>query len=143
MHFYIYCFLLVFKIIFYFYLLQAISPVLITDYVALLYLVFGRSREHLPAGTSTLSLEILTDLAASVLITCSSDFFSSPFHPIINRLDTTGFSNQLTSYSIYFCFVNYFSQYVHLIFFQYFLFFNASALFVWCICHNRAYCCLV
>jgi hypothetical protein len=34
--------------------------------------------------------------------------FSSSFHPLINKLDTAGFSDLLGSYSIYFCFANYF-----------------------------------
>ena len=35
-------------------------------------------------------------------------FSSSSFHPLINRLETGGFPDLLASYSIYFCFSNYF-----------------------------------
>ena len=67
-----------------------------------------------------LSLEILTNLSTSILVTCSSlslSSSSSSSHPFNNSLDTAGFSD-LAFYFNFFCFANYFSWYLHLICFQ-------------------------
>ena len=77
-----------------------------------------------------MSLEILTNLSASILVACSSHCLLL-FHPLINRLDTAGFSDLLASHSVYFCFADYFSYYSHLICFQHlsvFFFFYVSVL---------------
>ena len=66
-----------------------------------LHLLLGRPRDLFPAGILVLSLDILTNLSASILVTCSSHSLLLLLStPLVNRLDTA-------SYSIYFCFDNY------------------------------------
>ena len=107
----------------FFSLLQTIPPVLTRNQVAPSF--FGRPGDLLPANI--LSLDILNIHSRYMLI----PFSFSPFHQLFfNWLDTLGFSDFLISYSIYFCFANYFPQYFHLICFQHFSsFFLSSALF--------------
>ena len=75
-----------------------------------LLLLLGRPGDHLPAGI--LSLDILTNLSASTLVICWSHSLLLLLllcTHLLNRLNTAGFSDLLTSYSIYFSFANYFT----------------------------------
>ena len=83
-----------------------------------LWLPFGRSGDLLPAGI--LSLEILTNLSVSIVVTCLSHSLLLSTH----SLDTAVFSDLLTFYSIFLnTFVSFASTFV-----RFFIFFCVSTL---------------
>ena len=63
---------------------------------------FSDFLEILPAGV--LSLEILTNLSSSILVTCSSQSLLIFFHPVIICLDSAEFSDFLSSYLFFYIF---------------------------------------